>query len=91
MKMCLKNCNAEKIIFDKFTAFFNIAIFGPLLIYKNGWYCTFCEINSSKGFQYFFLILFRHVPHILKMCMKNYNTEKLIFDKFTAFFNIAIF
>ena len=38
-----------------------------------------------------FSILFRHVPHILKMCMKNYNTEKLIFDKFTAFFNIAIF
>ena len=25
------------------------------------------------------------------MCMKNYNAEKIIFDKFTAFFNIAIF
>ena len=22
------------------------------------------------------------------MCMKNYNAEKIIFDKFTAFFNI---
>ena len=37
LKMCMKNYNAEKIIFDKFTAFFNIAIFLPLLIYKNGW------------------------------------------------------
>ena len=27
----------------------------------------------------------------LKMCMKNYNAEKIIFDKFTAFFNFAIF
>ena len=25
------------------------------------------------------------------MCMKNYNAEKIIFDKFTAFFNIVIF
>ena len=25
------------------------------------------------------------------MCMKNYNAEKIMFDKFTAFFNFAIF
>ena len=25
------------------------------------------------------------------MCMKSYNDEKIIFDKFTAFFNIVIF
>ena len=25
------------------------------------------------------------------MCMKNYNDEKIIFDKLTAFFNIVIF
>ena len=25
------------------------------------------------------------------MCMKNYDDEKIIFDKFTAIFNIAIF
>ena len=25
------------------------------------------------------------------MCMKNYNAEKIIFDKVTAFFNFAIF
>ena len=25
------------------------------------------------------------------MCMKNYDAEKISFDKFTAFFNIAIF
>ena len=44
----------------------------------------------SISFQYF-ADMFLTFDHILKMCMKNYNTEKLIFDKFTAFFNIAIF
>ena len=37
LKMCMWNYNAEKIIFVKFTAFFNFAIFRPLLIYNNGW------------------------------------------------------
>ena len=83
--MCMKNYNAEKIIFDKFTAFFNLAIFRLLLTY------ILCEINSSYGFQYFFSVLCRHVTDILKMCMKNYNDEKIFFDKFTAFFNLAIF
>ena len=36
--MCMKNYNAEKIIFDKFTAFFNFAIFRLLLTY------ILCEI-----------------------------------------------
>ena len=31
-----KEYNAEKITFDKFTAFFNLAIFRPVLIYNNG-------------------------------------------------------
>ena len=83
--MCMKNYNAEKIIFDKFTAFFNFAIFRLLLTY------ILCEINSSYGFQYFFSVLCRHVTDIFKMCMKNYNAEKIFFDKFTAFFNLAIF
>ena len=81
----MKNYNAEKIIFDKFTAFFNFGIFRLLLTY------ILCEINSSKGFQYFFSVLCRHVTDILKMCMKNYDAEKIVFDKFTAFFNLAIF
>ena len=51
----------------------------------------FVKSTSPRGFQYFFSILCRHVSHILKMCMKNYNDEKNIFDKFTAFFNIVIF
>ena len=79
--MCMKNYNDEKIIFDSFTAFFNIVIFDHCL-----YTIMVCEINSSKGFQYFFSILCRHVPHILKMCVNNYNAEKIIFDKNTAFF-----
>ena len=54
----MKNYNDEKIIFDKFTAFFNIAIFGSLLIYNNGWWFIVCEISTSPrafsfSFQYF--------------------------------------
>ena len=82
----MKNYNDEKIIFDKFTAFFNIVIFD---------HCLYTIMVDSayfvKSTPPFFSILCRHVPHILKMCMKNYNTEKLISDKFTVFFNIAIF
>ena len=47
LKMCIKNYNAEKIVFDKFTAIFNLAIFRLLLTYNNGWKCILCEINSS--------------------------------------------
>ena len=83
--MCMKNYNAEKIVFDKFTAFFNLAIFRLLLTYNNGWKCILCEINSSEGFHCFFLILCRFVPDILKMCMKNFYAENFSFDKFTAF------
>ena len=47
--------------------------------------------TSPQGFQYFFSILCRHVSHILKMCMKNYDDGKITFDKFTAFFNLVNF
>ena len=84
--MCMKNYDAEKIIFDKFTAIFNIAIF--LIIAYKLIVGSACFVKSTPPRAF---ILCRHVPHILKMCMKNYNDEKIFFDKFTAFFNIVIF
>ena len=36
-------------------------------------------------------ISFQYLADILKVCMKNYYNEKIIFDKFTAFFNTVIF
>ena len=51
----------------------------------------FVKSNSSWGFQLFFSILCRHVTDILKMCIKNFIGENIIFDKFTAFFNLDIF
>ena len=30
---------------------------------------------------------FRYVTDILKMCMKKFNAEKIIFDKFTGFWS----
>ena len=47
--------------------------------------CILCEINSSYSLHCVLLILCRYVTVILKMCMKKFNEEKLIFDKFTAF------
>ena len=32
-----------------------------------------------------------YVTDILKICMKNFNAEKIIFDKFTAFCTLPIF
>ena len=32
--MCIKNFIGEKVIFDRFTAFFNLDIFQPSLIYN---------------------------------------------------------
>ena len=64
----------------------------PMKNCPGGGGCKVGQISSrGKGFQGFFSILCRHVPHILKMCMKNYNDEKIFFDKYTAIFNIAIF
>ena len=51
----------------------------------------FVKSTPPRAFSVFFSVLCRHVTDILKMCMKNYNAEKIIFDKFTAFFNFAIF
>ena len=42
--MCMKNYNDEKIIFDKFSPFFNIAIFLPLLIYNRGQRVSFARV-----------------------------------------------
>ena len=36
-------------------------------------------------------MLCRYVTDILKMCMKNFNAEKIIFDKFTVFLTLPIF
>ena len=88
--MCMKNYNNEKIIFDKFTAFSNIVIFDHCLYTKMVGSAYFVKSTPPRSFSISFSILCRHAPHILKMCMNNYNTEKMIFDKFTSFFNIAI-
>ena len=74
-----------KNFFDKFTAFFNIVIFDNCLYTIMVGSAYFVKSTPPRAFSIFFSILCRHVPFILKMCMKNYNTEKIISDKFTAF------
>ena len=80
---------AERLIFDKLTAFLSSLIFHhqshqisinsyvkstPRL---HGLQCILCEINSSFGSQCFLLIpvLCGNEPDTLQMCMKNYNTK----------------
>ena len=75
----------EKIIFDKIFSIFNLANFRPLHILDNELYCILCEIISSYSLQRILLKLCRYVTDILKMCMKKFNEEKILFDKFTAF------
>ena len=79
--MCMKNYNDEKKnIFDKFTAFFNIVIFDHCLNTIMVGSAYFVKSTPPTVFNLSF-----QYPLILKRCMKNYNTEKLISDKFTAF------
>ena len=40
----------------------------------------FVKSTPPRAFSISFSILCRHVPHILKMCMNYYNTEKVIID-----------
>ena len=52
--MCMKNYNAEKIIFDKFTAIFNIAIFLPSLVVGSAYFVKSNPPRAfSISFQYF--------------------------------------
>ena len=41
--------------------------------------------SSSDIFQCILSILCRYVADILKLCMKELDVEKMIFDKFTSF------
>ena len=41
--------------------------------------------HSEKCLQCILLMPERYVTDILKMCMKKFNAEKIIFDKFTGF------
>ena len=43
--MCMNNFHAEKLVFDKFTAFINLANFLPLLIINNNDHSAYSEIN----------------------------------------------
>ena len=70
----------KKNIFDKFTAFFNIVIFDHCLYTIMVGSAYFVKSTPPMVFNISFQYLL-----ILKRCMKNYNTEKLISDKFTAF------
>ena len=44
-----------------------------------------CVINSSQSFQAINLKLCTYIKNILKMCMRIFADEKMIFDKITAF------
>ena len=48
--MCIKNFIGEKIIFDKFTAFFNLDIFQPSLIYNTAGRAYFMKSSPPSAF-----------------------------------------
>ena len=48
--MCIKNFIGEKIIFDKFTAFFNLDIFQPPLIYNTAGRAYFMKSSPPSAF-----------------------------------------
>ena len=45
----------------------------------------FVKSTPLRAFTGSFLTLCRYVTEILKMCMKKFDAEKLVFDKLTGF------
>ena len=60
--MCIKNFIGEKIIFDKFTAFFNLDIFQPSLIYNTAGSAYFMESSPSA-----FIVSFEIFAHLFQI------------------------
>ena len=54
--MCMNNFHAEKLIFDKFTALFNLVNFLPFLMINND-HSAYSEINLKLYYK--FLISYR--------------------------------
>ena len=82
--MCMKNYNAEKIIFDKFTAFFNFAIFFTIAHIQQ-WLVVNSLLNQLllEISLFVFLFLCRFVPDNADVYEELY-AVMLIFDKSTA-------
>ena len=73
--MCIKNFIGEKIIFDKFTAFFNLDIFQPSLIYNTAGSAYFMKSILLVLSLFYLNSLHTNVPDIFQMCMKNSYAE----------------
>ena len=61
--MCIKNFIGEKIIFDKFTAFFNLDIFQPSLIYNTAGSAYFMKSSPPSAF----IVLFEFFAHLFQI------------------------
>ena len=78
LKTCRKKLNADKMNFDIYSIL-NLVYFRPTHILNNGLKCILCEIIFSKSFQYILSIFCRYVTDIMKICMKKFNADKMIF------------
>ena len=65
--MCIKNFIGEKIIFDKFTAFFNldIHVFQPSLIYNMAGSAYFIKSSPSA-----FIVSFEFFAHLFQIYVR---------------------
>ena len=49
------------------------------------------ELSNLLRAKCILLMLCRYIIHIWKMCMKEFNAEKMSFDKINSILNLAIF
>ena len=83
LNICMKEFGSEKIIFDKMTAVFSLI----RLLYVHRW-CLHGPINFYYSFWWNNLILCLYNVDTLNICMKEFGSEKIIFDKMTAVFSL---
>ena len=80
----MKEFGSEKIIFDKNDSCESLDNFSLIrLLYMHRW-CLHGLINSYHSFPWNNLILCLYNANTLNICMKEFGSEKIIFDKMTA-------
>ena len=81
LNICMKEFGSEKIIFDSCENLHNFSLL--MCLYMHRW-CLHGPINSYHSFWWKNLILFLYNVDSLNICIKEFGSQKIIFDKMTA-------
>ena len=91
LNICMKEFGSEKIFFWQNESCENLDNFSLLGLLYMHWWCLHGLINSYHSFWWINLILCLCNVNTLNICMKEFGSEKIIYDKMTAVRTLSIF